>query len=557
MMILSRIWYVVLALVVGVAIYVVDLAVGQYNRRNFQAMDELVKSDAQVVNWALQLDARRRLDSLLIGAVDARTSKAIKAASGKDVVPAAARAEGVKALTEFNDKLPADYKNDAVLLVDREGRLVAQVGYDAVGAYPGFELGGFPAVNDALHGYLRDDTWVLGDKIARIVTRPVEDEVGQPPLGAIVALRWLDASFAKELSKRTRASIAFFAGDKRVAGAMADDAEGALLEQIDPLLATLAEEKGYSSPVGRSDVMALGKDERGGAMFLRLPGDAWVQGAGLAVARPRVSIGGPLGFITGADDKDKASVHMALVLGVVVLGALIGMVLSYFEHSRPMKEMVVQALRLRKGEIDALQPARFRGGYRPIAVDLNAGIERVVEKGGGVAAKPADLAQILGPTSGQPAMSAFSFPQDNAPPPPSVGAPPVAFAPPAPALTPAAPAAAPPPAIKPAKPPPPSGRNLAAPPSVRSPSDPGLGSSGASAAASPDGEDWQRVYDDFVRTKRECGENVDGLTYEKFETTLRKNRDQLVQKHGCKRVKFSVYVKDGKASLKATPVREA
>lgn len=110
--------------------------------------------------------------------------------------------------------------------------------------------------------------------------------------------------------------------------------------------------------------------------------------------------------------------------------------------------------------------------------------------------------------------------------------------------------------MKPPKPPPPSGRNLAAPPIARPPSDPGLGTGGA-ASSSPDGEDWQRVYDNFVRTKRECGENVDGLTYEKFETTLRKNRDQLVQKHGCKRVKFSVYVKDGKASLKATPVREA
>ena len=28
------------------------------------------------------------------------------------------------------------------------------------------------------------------------------------------------------------------------------------------------------------------------------------------------------------------------------------------------------------------------------------------------------------------------------------------------------------------------------------------------------------------------------------------------QRHGCKRVKFSVYVKEGRASLKATPVKE-
>jgi hypothetical protein len=29
-----------------------------------------------------------------------------------------------------------------------------------------------------------------------------------------------------------------------------------------------------------------------------------------------------------------------------------------------------------------------------------------------------------------------------------------------------------------------------------------------------------------------------------------------VAKHGCRTVRFSVYVKDGKAALKATPIRD-
>ena len=68
--------------------------------------------------------------------------------------------------------------------------------------------------------------------------------------------------------------------------------------------------------------------------------------------------------------------------------------------------------------------------------------------------------------------------------------------------------------------------------------------------------EWRTVYEDFVATKKTCGENVDGLTFEKFQTTLRKNRDALLQRHGTKRVKFSVYVKEGKAALKATPLKE-
>jgi len=76
------------------------------------------------------------------------------------------------------------------------------------------------------------------------------------------------------------------------------------------------------------------------------------------------------------------------------------------------------------------------------------------------------------------------------------------------------------------------------------------------ASSSGDPPEWKGVFEEFVKTKRQCGEPVDGLTYEKFRGTLSKNRDALMQRHNCTRVKFTVYVKDGRASLKATPVRD-
>ena len=78
----------------------------------------------------------------------------------------------------------------------------------------------------------------------------------------------------------------------------------------------------------------------------------------------------------------------------------------------------------------------------------------------------------------------------------------------------------------------------------------------ASGGSTGESAEWLAVYDDFVKTKKQCGEPTDGLTFEKFQHTLKKNRDQLIQRHSCKRVRFSVYVKEGRASLKATPVRE-
>lgn len=617
MMILSRIWYVIMAILLAAAYYIVALAVGQYNRRNQAAMEETLKADSQVVSWAMQVDARRRLDVLLLAAVDPSIAKAIRGANGKEAIPAASKDEGAKALRAFNEKLPPDYKNDVVFIADREGRLVAQVGYDAVNGFPEFELGGYPAVFDALHGFLRDDTWVWGGKIARVVTRPVEDEVGQPPLGAVVALRWVDNSFAKEIGKRTRTNIAFFALGQRVASAASTDGfDESSLEALGSDLKAVVEDKGFKEN-GRTDVRPLGEssEEKGGVLFVRLPGDAWELGGGFAVARSKVAISSPAGFVTGADDIDKKNVKLWLVGGIVVLAAFFGFLFSYLEHSMPMREMKIQAEKLKNGQIDTFNLPRFRGGYRPIAGDINVGIQRVVEKGGGTARKPADLESILGPVPAQPNMSAFSFPDASAVPQPSgngASGGHFAGAPSSPGLRPASPGSRPglPPPVnvertlamsggQPGAAPPPAGSHsatvAASPGAVAKLADaptapapfpvPTAGTGGLSnldmkldkeedeqtmvaqpsadlinaairgIAPDPNAE-WQQVYEEFIRTKRDCGEPTEGLTFEKFQQTLKKNRDALMQRHGCKHVKFSVYVKDGRASLKATPVRD-
>ncbi len=68
---------------------------------------------------------------------------------------------------------------------------------------------------------------------------------------------------------------------------------------------------------------------------------------------------------------------------------------------------------------------------------------------------------------------------------------------------------------------------------------------------------FQDVYREFVSTREQCGEPPEqALTFDKFLGKLRKNRDQLVQKYNCRTVRFQVYVKDGKAALKAVPIKD-
>jgi hypothetical protein len=67
---------------------------------------------------------------------------------------------------------------------------------------------------------------------------------------------------------------------------------------------------------------------------------------------------------------------------------------------------------------------------------------------------------------------------------------------------------------------------------------------------------WRQTFDEFVAMRGKCGEPTTGLSFEKFQGQLRKNKEQLVKQYNCRRVKFTVYEKEGKAALKATPIKD-
>ena len=71
----------------------------------------------------------------------------------------------------------------------------------------------------------------------------------------------------------------------------------------------------------------------------------------------------------------------------------------------------------------------------------------------------------------------------------------------------------------------------------------------------PDEPHWRETFDRFRQLKAQLGEPVDRITFEQFAAKLRKNRADLVVKHRCKGVRFSVYEKDGRAAIKASAIR--
>ncbi|QQR91449.1 MAG: hypothetical protein IPJ88_06900 [Myxococcales bacterium] len=68
--------------------------------------------------------------------------------------------------------------------------------------------------------------------------------------------------------------------------------------------------------------------------------------------------------------------------------------------------------------------------------------------------------------------------------------------------------------------------------------------------------DFPALYKEFIELKKKCGETTAGFTYDKFLNAITKNKEQIQKRHKAKHVRFTVYEKDGKASLKAKPVKK-
>ncbi|HEY6098315.1 MAG TPA: MXAN_5187 C-terminal domain-containing protein, partial [Anaeromyxobacter sp.] len=227
-----------------------------------------------------------------------------------------------------------------------------------------------------------------------------------------------------------------------------------------------------------------------------------------------------------------AQLHWQVVFGIA-LALLAGIALGFLVRSNEAaaalpEELVAAAGRIERGDFSARVPP-LAGKFGTLGMALN----RAAELAGPAAAAETARASVTDEFFARAAPSQDQQPEPPAPepaPPPAAAA---AESVPAPAPAPA-PAAVPAPAPAPAR---------AAPPAP------------AASGAVDEESHFQQVFQEFLRTRATCGEPSEGLTYDKFRLKLDGNKAALVSKYACKTVRFQVYVKDGKAALKATPVK--
>jgi hypothetical protein len=593
-MIASRFWFGVLGLALAFAVLVLELAVSMHDRLGVRMVSEGLLADSRVVSWYLKNAAREDAAQLIRFAANDAVARALASASRATdpaEIDGATRRQLKATLSKIAGEMPKSEGFDAIFAVAQSGEVIAHIGFDQAINSPDFELGGYPVVADALHGYVRDDT-LMFDRVYRVVARPVEFELGQLPAGAIVGAHVVDDAFADELAERTGAAVAFYAGGKRLAAGLPSGVVHEALDQLVTDLPSLDGDKSYEEK-GRSEVHELADGMA--VVYARLPGEAWQLGAGYAVARQGYKIGGLGGVLSRADSKDKEAVN-TLRLVAIALGAIgIGLLLSFWEYNGPIGRFRQQVKALSGGSATRFGAEKLRAPFRQLGLDINLVLDRSARAGGADEA-PISIGfeQMFGDAASQPSMSAFGVPTSV---PPAAAAPVEPPALPPSAQAPVAPAAAPPRrqarsaaqpvAAAPVVPPVPeapapdpaynasysggtvvglgsfstTGRDISYP-NVPSPTDPGAaGVAIASAGDAVNGTqevepEWTQVYQDFVRIKQDCGEAVEGFTFERFTQTLRKNRDTLMREHGVQHVQFSAYVKQGRAALKAKPVRQ-
>src|ERR1700759_4545758 len=151
-MLLSRLWIILLSLVVGFAAFTLFLAAQMYNHAGDRAMDDALTAESSAVDWFLRDDARKRASALIPVTLSPDISAGLAKASGDAKIDRDTKLKVRTALQKLAGEVPGDYKFDYVWAVDQNGRVVANVGFEHT---EDWDLGGYSSVADAIHGWIR------------------------------------------------------------------------------------------------------------------------------------------------------------------------------------------------------------------------------------------------------------------------------------------------------------------------------------------------------------------------------------------------------------------
>ncbi len=579
---LLRVWLVLLALVCGLGIALAMLAPRGVGEELDHELDNRLERTQNAAALLLRVNARKWIDTSARIASDAVLAESLDQATRGPADLQLVHKTVQDRLRSFNEQM----KVDLLLSTDARGRVIARVGVDAAIYKDGIE--GYSVIADALRGLRGDDTWSIAGKLYRVAASPVI--LRDRYVGAVVIGQEATTELAESMKSMLKTEVVMLLRGRVIAST----APLPILDQLPGVASAHAEELGRAA---RTAAVSLG----GYAVVLgSFVGEASEHQATFALCAPRHPVVTLPALLQSLMKRDPRTLpwRALLPVGGGTLGAIIlGLVLVSAFGSGPQRRLAREAQALARGELQRLPDESHPGDLGVVARATNSTIERITNRVRAEARlaqpelppRPVELPAAPPPppppveqaTSAPAAanrpesfdegktsaragwasastpepLSLFSHSLTPLPPPMVLGdstEPVYTEAPAVERLT-TLPEAktqgdeAPAPLEPMAK-----RRGFEEPTSVQSPSEALLMASAQDTSEEIEA-DFQRVYDEFVATRQQCGETMEGVSFDKFAVKLRRNRAQLIERYGCASVRFQVYIKDGKTALKATP----
>jgi hypothetical protein len=564
-MFLSKIWFILVGLLAGIAVTAAFVAPRPADRHIEQLEGQRMDRAQYAAEQLLKNDARRWIDYVAKLGTDGKLIDALDAASrgASELRPLH---ESVR--NRLRDLVPDRQAigAESIIAVDGKGRVVARVGDDE-GEF-GEPMAGAEVVADALRGYLSDDVWGAGNRLRRIGAAPVFAKSHDRIVGALVVTVETGKRLV-EMWKRNLGVDAAIVLNKTVLSSTLPEA---LLAQLPEVIAENSDEIA-SHKRSRALPLYMG-NERLLMVAAPFAGEAAKQGAYYVLLTKKSPQSNPWALLSSTSSDDlKWGNFPWLPLGGGLLALIgIGLFLQRMEIETPLKRLRAEVRSMAKQELHKIEDTKYGGKLGGIARDINASIEFFTH-----APLPKsenakkDIAAILDPKAASADGKSFDVSSSGSskmavPPPAAMAASLFGMPRSVPGLgggSPANPPGLPPtplavaehaPFLAPTPPPPTAARPL--PPFFAKPANEADSATiPATSEAEADNAHYSQVFEEYLVVRQKCGESNAGLSLDKFVAKLQSNRQQLIDKYHCKTAHFTVYEKDGKAGIRAVPVR--
>ena len=519
-MILSRFWYLILAVAAGAAVTVALLTDAASTRKEDSRTEQELQRDHFEVDLLLRLDARARLEAIGPIAADPKILDALRGdMKRRDGATETPLETHLRALNSQMKELQGDF----LIAMNSAGQIAGAVGIRKVPK--GSSLKSLPVVEKALLGHIVDDVLVMNTGVFRVAARPVIH--GGRYVGAILHGHALDDELARRIAEGMGKTTVVFFWNEAVIGHHMPAAKGAVRtedvrSQIDTGMTALGNP--FRTPSNAY------------VMFSKVKGSAAALGVGYALARPIESEQGQ-GVLDSISKEDQVPQSVLMqILAAVAIATLLGVGFTWLERDRPLHRLIAELSKNSPGAQPRIDISRLRGAHQVLGQRINEALESNGSNGTG-RIEARELKELLDAKPQKEPTPLFGFAtaaidDDKRPNTPPKAAP-----------------QQPKPEILKAAPPRPKPEILKA---KHLPPD-------SDEEETADGKlltqeiHYRETYERYIQTRIECGESTRGVTYERFLQTLKKNHERIAQQHGTNSVVFKVYVKNGKAALKATP----